>query len=114
MDEKDELVRRNKRNFKQCNESKEDNTIKYIDFDFDVKIYPGKPFQIVDHYDFERNKIKWYNSDIIDVIYQNLIEIAKKYQNREDIFDEYYVYQIFESLIMMKEIDKKNFNHTDD
>ena len=92
----------------------EDNTIKYIDFDFDVKIYPGKPFQIVDHYDFERNKIKWYNSDIINVIYQNLIEIAKKYQNREDIFDEYYVYQIFESLIMMKEINKKNFNHTDD
>ena len=33
MDEKDGLVRRNKRNFKQCNESKEDNTIKYIDKD---------------------------------------------------------------------------------
>lgn len=92
----------------------EDNTIKYIDFDFDVKIYPGKPFQIVDHYDFEKNKIRWYNSDIINVIYKNLIEIAKKHQKKEDIFDEYYVYQIFESLIMLKEINKKNFNHTDD
>ena len=39
---------------------------------------------------------------------------CKKYQKREDIFDDYYVYQIFESLIMMKEINKKNFNHTDD
>ena len=39
MDEKDELVRRNKRNFKQCNESKEDNTIKYIDKDKENDAY---------------------------------------------------------------------------
>lgn len=87
----------------------EDKTIKYIDFDFDIKIYPGKPFQIVDHYDFQRNKEKWYNEDIISVINQNLVEIAKKYQLKESFFDEYYVYNLFETLIMMKEVDLKNF-----
>lgn len=87
----------------------EDKTIKYIDFDFDIKIYPGKPFQIVDHYDFQRNKEKWYNEDIISVINQNLVEIAKKYQLKESFFDEYYVYNLFETLIMMKEVDLKSF-----
>ena len=87
----------------------EDKTIKYIDFDFDIKIYPNKPFQIVDHYDFQRNKEKWYNSDIISVINQNLVEIAKKYQSKESVFDEYYIYGLFESLIIMKEVDIKNF-----
>lgn len=88
----------------------EDNKIKYIDFDFDVKIYPEKPFQIVDHMDFQKNKEKWYTDEIINVIYDNLTLIAKKYHNKEDIFDPYYVYNLFESLIMMKEID---FHHFD-
>ncbi|MBD5423160.1 MAG: DUF402 domain-containing protein [Mycoplasma sp.] len=89
----------------------EDKIIKYIDFDFDVKIYPSKPFQIVDHYDFQKNKLKWYNADIIDVIHKNLVIIAKKFQQKEDIFDEFYIYQIFESLIMLKEININNFEH---
>ena len=88
----------------------ENNIIKYIDFDFDVKIYPNKPFQIVDHYDFQQNKEKWYNQDIIDVIYDNLGIIAKKYQNKEDIFNEFYIYNLLDSLIAMKEIDESNFN----
>lgn len=82
----------------------EDNIIKYIDFDFDVKIYPERPFQIVDQYDFQKNKERWYNSDIINAIHRNLAIIAKKYQAKEDFFDEYYVYNIFDSLIMLKEI----------
>lgn len=87
----------------------ENLTIKYIDFDFDVKIYPNKPFQIVDHYDFQKNKEKLYNKEIVEVIYMNLIEIAKKYQNKESIFDDFYIYNLFDSLILMKEIEFKNF-----
>lgn len=87
----------------------EDGKIKYIDFDFDVKIYPNKPFQIVDHFDFEKNKEKWYNDDIISVINQNLVLIAKKYQAKDSLFDEFYIYNSFKTLIMMKEVDKKSF-----
>ncbi|MGL4357107.1 MAG: DUF402 domain-containing protein [Cetobacterium sp.] len=34
----------------------EENTIKYIDYDYDVKKYPGKKFSIVDHNNFVTNK----------------------------------------------------------
>ncbi|MBR3832148.1 MAG: DUF402 domain-containing protein [Mycoplasmataceae bacterium] len=85
----------------------EDDSIKYIDFDFDLKIYPNKPFQIVDHDDFLKNKEKLYSKEIVDVIYENIITIAMKYQTRENIFDESYVYGLFESLIILKEINLK-------
>ncbi|WP_022935354.1 DUF402 domain-containing protein [Mesomycoplasma moatsii] len=88
----------------------ENENIKYIDFDFDIKIYPNKPFQIVDHYDFQKNKEKWYNVDLINTIYQNLVIIAKKYQTRENVFDEFYIHNLFQSLIILKEIDIKSFD----
>ncbi len=89
----------------------EKDTIKYIDFDLDIKIYPSKPFQIVDQLDFAKNKEKWYDEKTIKVIYENLVNIAKKYQRKDDFFDEYYVYQTFENLIKLKEIDAKSLEN---
>lgn len=88
----------------------EDNTIKFIDFDYDIKIYPNKPFSIVDHVDFAKNKERWYNKDIIDVIYKNLALITQMVHSKKDIFDEDYIYSAIKTLINIKEIDKKHFD----
>ena len=87
----------------------EDDTIKYIDFDYDIKIYPNKSFLIVDHVDFQKNKQKWYDQDTIDTIHKNISAIAQKHHKKEGIFDPYYIFNVFQTLIDMNEINKKHF-----
>lgn len=88
----------------------EDNAIKYIDFDFDIKIYPGKAFSIVDHLDFQKNKEKLYSDDLVATIYKNLAKISKLVQEKDTIFDENYINSILKSLIDMNEISKKHLD----
>ena len=74
MDEKDELVRRNKRNFKQCNESKEDNTIKYIDKDKENDTYMKSSLDFISNL---KTSMKYFkHSD--DIKKFNEIDILKK------------------------------------
>ena len=74
MDEKDELVRRNKRNFKQCNESKEDNTIKYIDKDKENDTYMKSSLDFISNL---KTSMKYFkHSD--DIKKFNEIDIMKK------------------------------------
>ena len=87
----------------------EDNTIKFIDFDYDIKIYPNKPFLVVDHIDFARNKEKWYDENITDVIYKNIAIISQLFYMKKEIFIEKYVWKMFRKMIDLKEITKKYF-----
>ena len=74
MDEKDELVRRNKRNFKQCNESKEDNTIKYIAEDKENDTYMKSSLDFISNL---KTSMKYFkHSD--DIKKFNVIDIMKK------------------------------------
>ena len=87
----------------------EDNTIKFIDFDYDIKIYPTKPFLVVDHIDFSRNKEKWYDENITNVIYKNIAIISQMFYMKKEIFDENYIWKMFKKMIELKEITKKYF-----
>ena len=74
MDEKDELVRRNKRNFKQCNESKEDNTIRYITKDKENDTYMKSSLDFISNL---KTSMKYFkHSD--DIKKFNEIDILKK------------------------------------
>ncbi len=84
----------------------EDSTIKYIDFDLDIKIYPDKPFQIIDQNDFQKNMEKIYNQEIVNAIYKNVLVTSKRFHNRDSIFDPFYIKNLYRSLIIMKEIDQ--------
>ncbi|MDK2819214.1 MAG: DUF402 domain-containing protein [Mycoplasmataceae bacterium] len=86
----------------------EDETIKYIDYDYDIKKYPGKRFAIVDHNDFVTNK-DWYDEETKKVIYKNLVELTKMSMNKESIFNEVKMEKIIRKLISIKLIDKKHF-----
>lgn len=91
----------------------ENNTIKFIDFDYDIKIYPNKPFLIVDHADFVRNQDRWYDENITDVIYQTIALLAQMFYLKDDLFDEKYIWRTFKELIDLKEITRKNLNFID-
>lgn len=92
----------------------EENTIKFIDFDYDIKVYPNKPFLVVDHIDFSRNKEKWYDENITNVIYKNISVLSQMFYLKKEIFDEQYIWNILRVLIELKEITKKHFEFLDD
>ncbi|MGL5205316.1 MAG: DUF402 domain-containing protein [Metamycoplasmataceae bacterium] len=86
----------------------EENTIKYIDYDYDVKKYPGKKFSIVDHNNFITNK-DWYDEKTKSVIYQNLVELAEMSMKKDGIFNEKMIKNIVEKIIIKRLVDKKHF-----
>lgn len=91
----------------------EEQTIKFIDFDYDIKIYPNKAFAVVDHIDFTRNKEQWYNDDLVNVIYENISIITQMVHRKDHIFDEYYIWNTLRTLIDLKEINKSHFEFMD-
>lgn len=67
----------------------EDNTIKFVDFDLDVKCYPTKSLTIVDRDEFRENTKKYhYSNKLIQEIYDNLQEVVEKYNRFEYFFNE--------------------------
>ena len=79
----------------------EDNTIKYIDYDLDVKVFSSGAFKVVDknEYNYHKNKFK-YPKEIDYIIKEQLndlineIRIKKNYFNNNDIdrWVKYYLY----------------------
>ncbi|WP_027120815.1 DUF402 domain-containing protein [Mycoplasmopsis lipofaciens] len=66
----------------------EDNTIKFIDYDIDVKCYPTRNLNIVDKEEFLENSQKYkYSKKLIRLIYNSLSDIVEKYDNNEYFFN---------------------------
>ncbi|WP_036458302.1 DUF402 domain-containing protein [Mycoplasmopsis iners] len=62
----------------------EDNTIKFVDYDIDVKKYPGKPLAIVDQDEFKENSILYnYPPKLMKQIEQSLDDVVHKNINNE-------------------------------
>ncbi|EGV00153.1 DUF402 domain-containing protein [Mycoplasmopsis columbina] len=62
----------------------EDNTIKFIDFDIDVKKYPGKNLSIVDLEEFDENRKKYnYPLELVNRIEKALEDVVNKHLNKE-------------------------------
>ncbi len=74
----------------------EDKTIKYIDYDIDLKIFPDSTFRILDKSEYEYHKEKMNYTDDIDNIVKfeldNLITMFKKSEGAfsHEILKEYY------------------------
>ena len=60
----------------------EDNTIKYIDYDLDLRIFPNGCFKILDREEYKYHKKKMNYSDNLDVAIRSaLSELITDYQN---------------------------------
>lgn len=68
----------------------EENTIKYIDYDLDLRIFPSGSFKILDKQEYKYHKKKMHYSDDLDkVINRSLSELITDYQNHKIYFDNY-------------------------
>ncbi|AXK50842.1 DUF402 domain-containing protein [Spiroplasma alleghenense] len=65
----------------------EENTIKYIDYDLDVKVFNDNSFRILDLKDFNRNRIAWsYSSEIIEKIWSQIEVLKERIKEQDGIF----------------------------
>ncbi len=93
----------------------EDNTIKYIDYDLDIKAYPEKPVKVVDRKEFERHSEEMkYPQEIIDASENELKSVLKLINAGDTYFDEEVVDQWIEYLVEKKYLGRKFIKKTDD
>ena len=60
----------------------EDNTIKYIDYDLDLRIFPNLEYKILDRMEYKyHKKIMNYSSDLDIAIKNGLNELLNEYKN---------------------------------
>lgn len=66
----------------------EDKTIKYIDYDLDLRVFPSKEYKVLDRLEYKYHKKKMNYSDELDeVIKDSLDDLIKYYENNWFAFD---------------------------
>lgn len=66
----------------------EDGTIKYIDYDLDLRIFSNGSFKILDKQEYKYHKKKMHYSDDLDIVIRHsLSELITDYQNGISMFD---------------------------
>lgn len=66
----------------------EEDTIKYIDYDLDLRIFPNGSFKILDKQEYKYHKKKMnYSKELDIVINQSLSELITDYQKKISMFD---------------------------
>ena len=74
----------------------EDNTIKYIDYDLDLRVFPDGSFKVLDRGEYKYHKqLMNYSDDIDFILKQELTELINMVRNKEMAFkpkavDKYY------------------------
>ena len=64
-------------------------TIKFIDYDLDLRVFPDDTYKILDKSEYEYHKrIMKYPKDLQDILKFKLNELIKRYKNKEVPFDE--------------------------
>lgn len=66
----------------------EDNTIKYIDYDLDLRIFPNGEYKILDRLEYEyHKKIMGYGKDLDIVINKSLEQLIELYKSGIPMFN---------------------------
>lgn len=90
----------------------EDNTIKFIDYDLDIKCYPGKNLQVVDREEFSQNsKLMNYSDEIKTKIYEEIKNIIEDYNSFSYFFNDEIIDYYLEILLKDKLISKTFYNY---
>ena len=86
----------------------EDNTIKFIDYDLDIKMYPGKPIKVVDQKEYEKHKVDYqYSKKLQDIIERTTEDLKRKMKLQDEYFDLELIDKYLEELVENKLIPKK-------
>lgn len=66
----------------------EENTIKYIDYDLDLRIFPTGEYKILDKLEYKYHKeIMNYSDELDKVVNNGLDDLIKLYKSHSNIFD---------------------------
>lgn len=89
----------------------EDNTIKFIDYDLDIKHYPNKELQIVDKEEFEENARKFnYGPLIKEAILNEIQNIIWMYNNDSYFFSSNIIDYYLDIMFKDKLLTQKQYN----
>lgn len=81
----------------------EENTIKYIDYDLDLRVFPTGQYKILDRLEYKyHKKIMNYSDDLDEVVCGALDELINEYQNGLRMFTNemnYRYYDVYKTLI---------------
>ena len=90
----------------------EENTIKYIDYDLDLRIFPQGSYKILDKLEYQYHKKKMgYSDDLDKVINNGLKELIGEYSNGATMFDAKKNYNYLNLYNMLKkELENSNFS----
>lgn len=90
----------------------DDEAIKYIDYDLDVRIDPSFKYRVLDREEYKRHAIKMeYSEELKSILENSLSELIKKIENREPPFNHDVIKQYFDLYCKInKKIKCKSFD----
>ncbi len=92
----------------------EEETIKYIDYDLDLRIFPTGEYKILDKLEYKyHKKIMGYSDDLDKAIKNGLDELINLYKNGSIIFNEesnYHYHEMYEEIKKYYQLDKEDKN----
>ena len=84
----------------------ENSTIKYVDYDLDIKLFPNGAIKVLDEKEYSVHKEKYqYSEDLDKVLYMQLDFVRSLMENKQFPFDDSSIeqfYENFEELIRKK------------
>ena len=84
----------------------EENTIKYIDYDLDLRVFPTGEYKILDKLEYEyHKKILNYSDDLDVIVRTSLNNLIKDYKKKAVMFDKdsnYKYYQQYKKIVNKK------------
>ena len=90
----------------------EENTIKYIDYDLDLRIFPKGEFKVLDKLEYQYHKNKMNYSEDLDMVINNaLSELINEYQSGAIMFNSKNNNEYLKLYLdVKKELENSNFN----
>ena len=87
----------------------EDNTIKYIDYDLDLRVFADGTYKVLDRSEYKYHKEKMHYSDDLDrILKEELKELIEMSKKKEGAFNKVIVDKYYEKYKSIKEKRKRN------
>lgn len=72
----------------------EEKTIKYIDYDLDLRVFPQGEYKVLDKMEYVyHKKIMKYSDDLDEAINNGLKELIQLYEDKSELFDSKSIYE---------------------
>ncbi|WP_096271419.1 nucleoside tri-diphosphate phosphatase [Paucisalibacillus globulus] len=78
----------------------EENAIKYIDYDLDLKVYPDMTYDVLDEDEYQIHRDKMNYPDVLDrILYNNIEDLQRWVQQRKGPFAPGFIDQWYERFL---------------